>query len=870
MILNNKLLDHILMNNVFKKLSKPLYLIGQGFNNSHCPVFIRNHFLRNPHIYSPYTPYQAEISQGRLELSFKYQEMIKNINNMDIATTSMIDCGQIAMDLVSLMKNYNKRNIIYYQESINQVVKNCLNTRALHQNVELRPFSDQREILSQLQNNKNISGVFFQNPTNIGETQDLSWISKIKNIDDKVILACNTDLMYSIINTPAGNYGFDFAFGNGGNFGIGLNFGGPQPAFLAANKKFIRHVPGKIVGKSVDVNNRECYRLSLQTREQFIKREKATSNICTNQALLANMSLVWAINNGNNGLIRISNNILDKTSYLNDKLKNNGIYSLNKSFFNTITIKSNNDMIDKLLENKIYPYCNQKFASFSLDETILEEDINKVSDLIISNYKNTDYSIYSVNYSVPESKRRTDVPLKSNLLNFYQSEQDLLRYLNHLGSKDYSLMNGLIPLGSCTMKHTPVDSMNKVLDENMNIHPYVPIEETPYKDIYDNLSKKLCQLTGFKKVFYQSQSGAMGEYSGLTTIRNYHNDDNRKYILMPKSAHGTNPSSSVLAGYKVINLNENKEGMIDMDYFYKIIEKYDNEIAGLMITYPSTYGLFEDNIIEIINKIHEISGLVYMDGANMNALIGRKPLVADIGFDLCHFNLHKTFAIPHGGGGPGMGPIAVSSKLEKFLPKFSSVDETNSISTVPYGSGLIVQISEDYINKLFDRDLEMFHENLLNKTLYLINKISTKYDIYHNDSNNRAHEFIINTSKFKEFGISEIDISKRLLDYGFHSPTNSWPVLQSLMIEITETESFDEVNRFIGAMLKIHDEIHNNPKLLLNAPHTQYDVANWKYDYSIMEGCYPFGEEQIDKKFWPTVNRVNEKLGDTNLLKCCQ
>ena len=858
------------MKNVVKKLSKPLYLIGQGFNNSYCPIFIKNHFLRNPHIYSPYTPYQAEISQGRLELSFKYQEMIKDINNMDIATTSMIDCGQISMDLISLMKNYNKRNIIYYQESINQVVKNCLNTRASHQNVELRSFSDQREIQSQLLNNQNISGIFFQNPTNIGDTQDLSWIKNLKKIDDKVIFACNTDLMYSIIHTPVGDYGFDFAFGNGGNFGIGLNFGGPQPAFLAANKKFIRHVPGKIVGKSVDINNRDCYRLSLQTREQFIKREKATSNICTNQALLANMSLIWTMYNGSEGLTRIANGILDKTTYFNDKLKNNGIYTLNKSFFNTITLKNNNEMTNKLLENNIYPYYNDNLLSFSFDETIEEDDINKVANLVIDNYKNTEYTIYSVNYTTPESKKREDLPLKSNIINKNLSEQDMLRYLNHLANKDYSLMNGLIPLGSCTMKHTPVDSMNKVLDENMNIHPYVPIENTPYKDIYDNLSKKLCLLTGFKKIFYQSQSGAMGEYSGLTTIRNYHNDDNRKYILMPKSAHGTNPSSTTLAGYKVINLNETKDGMIDLYDFYDKVDEYNNQIAGLMITYPSTYGLFEENIKEIIDKIHEISGLVYMDGANMNALIGRKPLVADIGFDLCHFNLHKTFAIPHGGGGPGMGPIAVSSKLEKYLPEFSPVSEVSSISTVPYGSGLIVQISEDYINKLFERDLNMFHQNLLDRTKTIIIKLSTKYDIYHNDSNNRAHEFIINTSKFKKFGISEIDISKRLLDYGFHSPTNSWPIFQSLMIEITETESDEEINRFINAMLQIYDEIHTNSNILLNAPHTQYDVANWKYQYSIMKGCYPLGEEQIDKKFWPTINRVNERFGDSELLRCCQ
>jgi len=856
------------MLNTLKKLNKPLYLIGQGYTNSFCPIFIKNHFLRNPHIYSPYTPYQSEISQGRLELLYSYQEMIKNINNMDIASASMLDSGQIVMDLISLMKNHNKRNIIYYQDSINQTLKNCMNTRAVHQNIELRSFNNKIQLLQSLNNNK-ISGIIFQNPTNIGDTQDLSWIKEIKKIDNQIVLACNTDLMYSVLHVPAGDYDFDFSFGNSSNFGIGLNFGGPQPSFLAAKNTFIRQIPGKLIGKTVDINNRDCYRLALQTREQFIKRDKATSNICTNQSLLATMSVAWGIYHGNDGLKTIATNILDKTTAFKNNLNSCNIDTLNYSHFNSITIKNSKKLENVLLNNNIYSYINKDYMSFSFDETINMQQIDYLSEIVTNPVNYSDvipHQKKSTIYLPPKSEFRKDNPLKYDMLTNKYSEQDMLRYLHHLGTKDFSLMNGMIPLGSCTMKHTPVDSMDKILNEDMNIHPYVPIEDTPYKRVYDNISDKLCKLTGFSKVFYQSQSGAMGEYAGLTTIRNYHNDDTKEYILMPKSAHGTNASSTTLAGYKIINLEETIDGMIDIDLFNTAVEKYGNKIAGLMITYPSTYGLYEENIQEIIDKIHSVSGLVYLDGANMNALIGRNPLVANFGFDLCHFNLHKTFAIPHGGGGPGMGPIAVTSKLEKFLPKFSINEESKSISTVPYGSGLIVQISEDYISKLFETDLEVFHKNLINRINYIISILGVRYDIYHKENENRAHEFIINTAKFKEYGISEIDISKRLLDYGFHSPTNSWPILKSLMIEITESESDIEIERFIEAMLQIHSEIITNPELLLNAPHTQYDIINWKYNYSIMDGCYPFGEKQVDTKFWPTINRVNNIFGDNKLL----
>jgi len=427
------------------------------------------------------------------------------------------------------------------------------------------------------------------------------------------------------------------------------------------------------------------------------------------------------------------------------------------------------------------------------------------------------------------------------------------------------MMDGLIPLGSCTMKHTPVDAMDKTLDEIMNIHPYVELCKTNYEKVINRLSDKLKEITGFDHISYQSQSGAMGEYSGLYTMKKYHesnSNNERTKLLMPKSAHGTNASSAKLAGYDIVYLKENKNGMIDIEDFNRITKKHSTNIAGLMITYPSTYGLYEENIGYINKTIHSLGGLVYMDGANMNALIGKPGKPVNLGFDICHFNLHKTFAIPHGGGGPGMGPIGVINKLHDYLPKFSTTKDVESISTTPYGSGLILQISDTYLEELFKSNLTDYHINLIKRTKYIMKRLSEKYSIYHYDSPYRAHEFIINTSMFRECGITENDISKRLLDYGIHAPTMSWPILSSLMIEVTESETEEEVERFIDAMLSIHDEIYRDSNLLKNAPHTTLDIVDWKYDYSIMEACYPMGDSMIDKKFWPTRNRVNDAYGD--------
>lgn len=853
------------MRSLFKS-NKPLYLIGQGYQNCIIPNVIKNHFLRNPHIYTPYTPYQSEISQGRLELLYNYQQMIKNIFQKDIAIASLIDSGQIAMDIITLMKNKTKKSTILVQETCYNTLINCINTRANHQNINIRLFSTKQPIDEQYTSEEleKIAGIIIQTPDTYGNLFQNYRLEDIKTKHPNIIIACNTDIMPHIhYNLDNFTNICDFLFGNAGNIGVGLNYGGPQPAFLVSNKNYIRELPGKIVGKSITKYGDECYRLALQTREQHIRREKATSNVCTNQALLANMSAAWLMYHGDNGIKKIAYDIHSKTNTI---INNINKEIINSSLYNTITIK-----LDKPFEIKeqhlidIYTYNRENLMSITIDETHNYNDIERIIDFVnnITSTNNKTNSKIKQYYSC-----RTQ-PICDEKYNTNYDEQKLSRYLFSLAQKDYSLMNGAIPLGSCTMKYTPVEAMERITNDDYNIHPYVPIDITPYKSIINELSNKLMDITGFDHIFYQSQSGAMGEYAGLTTIKNYHSShDNhhKNIILMPKSAHGTNASSAKLAGFKVKYINENNEGMIDMKHLYKILEG-NNNIAGLMITYPSTYGLFEKNIHNINEIIHNAGGLIYMDGANMNALMG-KERSADLGFDVCHFNLHKTFAIPHGGGGPGMGPIGVKEFLIKYLPTFSIDKQCNSISTTPHGSGNILQISHEYTKQFNNDNLIEFHKNIIERTNNIINRLKPYFKIYHSgNSQYRAHEFIIDCKPFKKYGIVDVDISKRLMDYGFHAPTMSWPVHNSLMIEITETEPEEEITRFISSLIKIKYEIENKPELLLNAPHTHKDVMNWKYDYSIQEACFPMGEAQINK-YWATINRVDDKYGDLNW-NCC-
>jgi len=848
-----------------RKISRsPLYLIGQGFTNCNIPSFIKNHYLTNPHVYTPYTPYQAEISQGRLEMLHNYQQIVQGITNMDIAVASMIENGQVGMDLVTLMSQHTKKKVIYIQKSLNIPLLNCIRMRAMHQDIKILYFDSLSQlcIFEKHNNINNCAGIFIQTPCRKGNIVELSSLNKLKEINPKLMVACASDLMFlSGFNLPEQKH-IDFVFGNGGNMGVGLNYGGPQPAFLATRKKYTRLLPGRIIGKTLDTHEKEGFRMALQTREQHIKRERATSNVCTSQALLATMSAAWCMYHGTDGLQKKAHHIYDTTKGFVEIMERKHIPILNDSFFDTISVSIQNDkeLYERCMRHNIFPYISDNNTlSFTFDETHDENTLERLE--YICNTSEKSLRSISKNYS----PTRDTIDIED--VNMQHTEQSLMRYLHSIQMKDYSLMNGMIPLGSCTMKHTPHEPMVMLTDPKWNIHPYVPHDRTPHAPIIANLTRQLCELSGFDDVFYQSQSGAMGEYAGLSTIKQYLNDDKRTVIFMPRSAHGTNAASCVLAGYTPIYIDETENGEVDMRHLNALLDTYGSTLAGLMITYPSTYGLYEPNIETINHMIHEAGGQVYMDGANMNALIGMDVLPASLGFDVCHFNLHKTFCIPHGGGGPGMGPIAVKSHLTPYLPGFNTQSETKSISTTPYGSGSLLLIPEHYISSKTNDNWKNLHTRLIETTKYVIAQLEPHYTIMHNESKHRAHEFILDINPLKKkYKVSEVDICKRLMDYGFHGPTMSWPVQGGLMIEITETEDHAEVRRFIDALCSIRREIETSPELLHNAPHTQQDVSDWKYSYSIKDACYP-SECQIDNKYWPTRNRLNDVYGDRLMMK---
>ena len=836
--------------------------IGQGFTNCIIPSFIKTHFLTNPHVYTPYTPYQAEISQGRLEMLHNYQTIVEDITQMDIAVASMIDNGQVAMDIITLMKQKTKKHIIYVQDTINIPLLNCMKTRAKHQNINLRTFSSYDDLDNC--DISNVAGIIVQTPDLYGSITDLSYIEEMKERNSKLLVACHTNLLYLVGYDPQTKYGIDFMFGNGGNMGVGLHYGGPQPAFLASKKEHLRQLPGRIIGESIDTYKEHAYRMALQTREQHIKRERATSNVCTSQALLANMSATWSLFHGSDGLQKIHNYVQELTDTFKSELQIIAHNNHMPQTFDTISLTFPNSNVSSYLEkNNILHYKtnNDKTLSFTFDESHNIEDVEYLSDLIYTSMSNVSFH---ASHLTSVSKRNDFTLSNTDKL---QDEQSMMRYLHQLQTKDYSMMNGIIPLGSCTMKHTPHEPMYSMLDDKYNIHPYTTFDNTPHSTIINELNDDLCFITGFDHISFQSQSGAMGEYAGLSTIRNYINDPSRNIILMPKSAHGTNAASAVLSGCKPVYIKETKEGAVDMDDFHYLIEEYGSRLCALMITYPSTYGLFEDNITQITCAVHNAGGQVYLDGANMNALVGMDTKVASLGFDVCHFNLHKTFCIPHGGGGPGMGPIGVKEHLIEHVPQFSSNSLTESISTSPYGSGSLLLIPHYYIKTHTNEDWKAHHKHLITTTKNVIEQLRSYYKIFHDSSPLRAHEFILDINPIKQkYKVSEVDISKRLMDYGFHAPTMSWPISGGIMIEITETEPTSEVKRFVDALISIKKEIEDTPELLRNAPHTQRDLLQWKYSYSINEACYPM-KGQYRWKYWPTKNRINDVYGDKMMNK---
>ncbi len=865
--------------------------IGLGYYNTYTPSVILRNIFENPGWYTAYTPYQAEISQGRLEALLNFQTMISDLTGFSIANASLLDEATSAVEAMTMFygnrdKTKSSSNKFFVDKHTFPQTIDTLKTRALALGIELiigdyvsTTFDD------------SFFGALIQYPNLNGEIIDYSsFISQLKA--KNIYVAVATDLMaLTLLKNPA-EIGADCAFGNSQRFGVPMGFGGPHAAFFATTEHFKRFIPGRIIGVSVDAQGKHALRMALQTREQHIKREKATSNICTAQALLAIMASMYAVYHGPEGIKNIAETIHTNTVSLKNNLIKLGYHVINKLFFDTITIQADKKTIEKIAIAKQVNlrYNDDNTISVSIDETTSKQDIQTLVDIFAEAVNKKHIAEFSQDSVLSKSSlKRTSVFLTHKIFNTHHSENEMMRYIKMLENKDISLVHSMISLGSCTMKMNAATEMMPLSLEAFNaLHPFIPNNQAEgYLELINNLGQYLCEITGFTGVSFQPNSGAQGEYAGLMVIRAYHHhhkQSQRNIILIPASAHGTNPASAAMAGFKIIVVKCDANGNVDVEDLKNKAEQYKNELAGLMVTYPSTHGVFEEKISEITNIIHQNGGLVYMDGANMNAQVGlTNP--ATIGADVCHLNLHKTFAIPHGGGGPGMGPICVNDKLKPFLP--THVFETNksekgihAVSASPYGSALVLLISYAYIRMLGAEGLTESTKYAILNANYIKDKIKNHYKILYTNHNNRcAHEFILDASTFKmQSNVEVVDMAKRLMDYGFHAPTVAFPVPNTLMIEPTESENKSELDRFAEALISIKEEINEivngksdkNDNLLKNAPHTAEVVTsdNWKYTYSRQQAAYPLPWVKL-AKVWPSVSRIDNAFGDRNLICTC-
>ncbi|GIW22139.1 MAG: glycine dehydrogenase (decarboxylating) [Candidatus Sericytochromatia bacterium] len=881
--------EYELLEEINKKANKNKVFktyIGLGYYNTITPSVILRNIFENPSWYTSYTPYQAEISQGRLESLLNFQTAISELTGLPISNASLLDEGTAAAEAMAMFYRINPKKRFFISDKCFIQTIQVVKTRALALGLEVI-IGDVNEYL----NDENICGYILQYPDEKGNILDYSKvIEKIHQNKSLVALACDI-LSLTILKTPA-EMNADVAFGSTQRLGIPLGYGGPHAAFFATKEEFKRQVPGRIIGVSIDKYGNKAYRMALQTREQHIRRDKANSNICTSQSLLANMASMYCIYHGPNGLKKISNRIHKYACILEKNLINLGYKQLNENFFDTLRIYSDigiKKIKEIAIENKTnFRYINENEIAISIDETTSLQDIEEIVKIFALS-KNIDFIfIQNVNYDrIDNSLKRKSEFLKHKIFNCYHSETELLRYIKTLEKRDISLTESMIPLGSCTMKLNPTTTLIPLSWRKFaNIHPFVPKEQVQgYLEIIQELEKYLCEITGFSAVSLQPNSGAQGEFAGLLTIREYlkdNNQENRNIALIPSSAHGTNPASAVMAGFNVVVINCDENGNIDFNDLSKKVEDNKDNLAVLMITYPSTHGVFEENIIDICDLIHKNGGFVYMDGANMNAQVGlTNP--RKIGADVCHLNLHKTFAIPHGGGGPGAGPIAVTEKLKKYLPSHPILDnfkETSiTVSSAPWGSALILLISYSYIRLLGSEGLKLSTKYAILNANYIKSRLEKYYKVLFKGKNNTvAHEMIIDFREFKKINIDVEDIAKRLADYGFHAPTISWPVPGTIMIEPTESESKKELDKFCDAMISIYNEIKEieNEKyskennVLKNSPHTIYDLVkeNWDFPYSKEKAVFPL-EYLKNNKFFPSVNRINNAYGDRNLICTC-
>ena len=866
--------------------------IGLGYHETITPSVILRNVLENPGWYTAYTPYQAEISQGRLEALMNFQTMVLDLTGMEIANASLLDEATAAAEAMLMFFNGRSRADVKAEKK-----KFLIDCNALPQTIDVvkgRAKNLGIELIIDDIESSTIDDSFFgaliQYPDANGHICDIeSRIEKLKAHNLQVAVAADI-LSLAILKAP-GHYGADVVLGSSQRFGVPMGYGGPHAAFFATKESFKRNMPGRIIGISKDSDNNTALRMALQTREQHIKRGKATSNICTAQALLAVMASMYAVYHGPLGIKNIANHVNGLACALGSGLKKMNFELGSESFFDTVWVKGiDAKKIKTLAEEKELNFYikNENEVTISFAEPHTSEDVALILELF-SQLKEGSTGSDRKELVFAEKLRRNEDVLSQAIFNSYHSESKMMRYLKKLENKDLSLVHSMIPLGSCTMKLNAASELIPITNPAFsNLHPFAPLDQVQgYHTMFHELNAALCECTGFAGMSLQPNSGAQGEYAGLMVIRAYHEsrgDTQRKIMIIPSSAHGTNPASAVMAGFKVLVTGCDDNGNINIDELKKVAEENKDTLGGLMVTYPSTHGVFEEAIKEITGIIHDNGGQVYMDGANMNAQVGvTNP--GNIGADVCHLNLHKTFAIPHGGGGPGMGPIGVAAHLKPFLPgstlvKSGGEQAINAISATPYGSALILLISYGYIKMLGAKGLTESTEIAILNANYIAKKLEGHYPILYKGRNGTvAHEMILDCRSFKKTAEVEVaDIAKRLIDFGFHAPTVSFPVAGTLMVEPTESEDKDELDRFIDAMIKIREEIkeiesghadkENN--LLKNAPHTANCIINknWNYPYSPQEAAYPL-PYLVDNKYWVPVRRVDNAFGDRNLICAC-
>jgi glycine dehydrogenase len=883
--------------NGFKKLvsKNKIYksFIGTGYFNCITPGVILRNVLENPGWYTAYTPYQAEIAQGRMEALINYQTMVMDLTGMEIANASLLDEATAAAEALHLLhasKKAEKKNSHQFfvdQNTFPQTI-DLLKTRSAPIGVELMIGDVTKLDLT----NSNLFGVYIQNPDNNGAIKDHTAFIAAAH-EKNVFVVVGSDLMSLLLMKSPGEMGADVVVGSSQRFGVPMGFGGPHAAFFATRDEFKRQMPGRIIGVSVDASGNPAYRMALQTREQHIRREKATSNICTAQVLLSVMASMYAVYHGPEGLKKIAGRIHGLAKSLEASLMALGFQQTNTHYFDTvkITVADSDKLRGAATESGTnFRYFSKTEVGISLDETSSVDDIKLITDIFCKAFGQKAANGVPVQgkLSWPEGLIRKTSYLTHPVFNAHHSEHEMLRYIKRLENKDLSMVHSMISLGSCTMKLNATTEMIPVTwPELGQIHPFAPIEQTQgYNEMILNLENWLKEITGFTGVSLQPNSGAQGEYAGLLTIRAYHQsrgDDHRNLSLIPASAHGTNPASAVMAGMEVIVVKSDEEGKIDVADLKVKAEQHKDNLACLMVTYPSTHGVFEESIMDICQAIHKNGGLVYMDGANMNAQVGLTS-PANIGADVCHLNLHKTFCIPHGGGGPGMGPICVNDKLKPFLPghalvKTGGEKSISAVSAAPYGSASILAISYAYIAMMGGEGLTNATRMAILNANYIKEKLSEHFKILYTGTHGRcAHEMIVDCREFKKVGVEVEDIAKRLMDYGFHAPTVSFPVAGTLMIEPTESEPKEELDRFIEALAEIRHEIREieegkadkENNVLKNAPHTVGVITSdeWAKPYSRQKAAYPLHFVK-ENKFWPSVSRVDNAYGDRNLVCSC-